>query len=234
MNSYKILIDKYKDQNKYIFVVGAGPSLYQISRLQEFQKEIFKHPVISVNSSILVMPWYDGKPDDRYWISNDALVMRWTYWPKVQKSKCIKIVRNSWEKYHDTVKNFLIFNPRKTSENIINPDDIGLAYCSSIPSGVDLAIQMSCRMIFLLGVDHYMDKFRSHFWQYWHMRNQPKGPLSPQQQQKSSFGFSVQTYNALKKFAKSRGIKIYNCSKDSKLDVFKKIDFMKAFDIIGQ
>ena len=225
MESYTILKDKYDGETA--FVVGAGTSLFSIVNSENFSK-IFDNVAISINSSIMSMPWQKGKPgnpDNRYWISNDALVRRWTYWQNVKSANAIKIVRTSWEKYYDEIPGFLVFNPRPTAENIINDDDVGLAYCSSVPSGIDLAIQMGCGNIVLLGVDHYMDGFRSHYWQYWPRQKWPVGPLAMQTVQKRAFETNMLAFEALKKFAGRKNVKIYNCSEKSKVGAFKKVPF---------
>lgn len=233
MNSYLKLVGKHKEE--YAFVVGAGSSLHNISQNPQFN-EIQNHVVISINSSIMLMPWKDSKDSgNRYWISNDSLVRYWDWWGCVKDSKCQKIVRNSWRKYKKELDGFLYFKPRPTSEGIINSKDVGLAYCSSVPSGMDLAIQMGCKKIFLLGVDHHNIGGYDHFWQYWDKKKQPR-QLRPAQgtysQQKKVFKFNNLAYKALHKFAKERGVKIYNCSASSKVKEFKIITFDDVLEII--
>ena len=230
MESYTKLIDKHKGETA--FVVGAGTSLYPISKSKEFD-EIHKHVVISVNSSILAMPWCAGKSDKRYWISNYAMVRRWSYWKDVVRTKATKIVRNSWEKYYAEIPNFLVFEPRPTSEDVVDPDDTGLCYCSSVPSGTDLAIQMGCKRIFLLGVDHYFDQFRSHYWHYWPHRQWLRGPTATHDQQTTTFKINALAFEALAKFAKHKKTKIYNCSPKSQIKAFPRITFEEALEIIN-
>jgi len=230
MKSYKILIDKYKDQNKIAFVLGAGQSLYD-AYMDYRWKDIHKYVVISVNSSIIIMPWKKGKPDDRYWISNDALCMRWTWFEDVIKAKCIKIVRNSWLKHKKKIKGFLIFKPRPTSEGVVRPGDRGLCFCSSVPSSIDLSLQMNNKLIFLLGVDQHNLGGHSHFWELLDRKYRPR-QLQPAQgpynQQKKVFPINNLAYKALAGFAEYKKARIYNCSLLSKVDVFEKIslDYM--------
>jgi len=226
-NSYIILRDKHKGQS--CFIVGAGPSLYEVSRHPRYKK-IFKHVSIFVNSSILAIKNNYAKKNRTYWISNDALVMRWTYWYDLKIANCTKIVRNSWSKYKEAIKGFLMFHPRPTSEGVIKPKDRGLAYCSSVPSALDLAIQMGCKKIFLIGVDHYMEGNKSHFWQFWSTSKWPKGPLAVQGQQMRSFQFNLQAFKALKGYAETKRVKIYNCNRLSRVKYFKKITFEEALD----
>jgi len=231
MNTYLQLRDKHKGQTA--FILGCGPSLYSFYKSKKTCWGIFDtNVVIAVNSSIIMavdkLKWYTGNDYYRYFISNDSLCMRWSWWVKVQESKCIKIVRNSWEKYKDQLEGFLFFEPRPTKEDVINSDDIGLAYCASIPSAIDLSIQMGVKKILLFGVDHCTIDGKDHFWQYFHVFKQPfqvrpaQGSFS---QQKKVFDFSIGTYKALKEFADNKKCKIYNCSINSELDIFEKIQF---------
>lgn len=214
-----------KHSGERAFVVGAGTSLYDLDL-----SKIHNHVVISINSSILLMPWDDGDFSHRYWISNDSLCMKWSWWNKVLRSKCCKIVRNSWSKYFEELSkyNFLQFTPRSTPENIVEKDDKGLCYCSSVPSGIDLAIKMGCKEIFLLGVDQYMIGNKSHFWQYYPYNKQPRkkdGILASFSQQKWTFSYNDKAYSGLKLLCDEMNIKIVNCNLKSRVNIFDKIDF---------
>jgi hypothetical protein len=234
MKSYETLIDKYKGQNKSAFVLGAGTSLYNDWSTYRFQ-EVFDNVVVSVNSSIVSVQWENGDKNDRYWISNDSLCRRWTWWQKVKESQCIKIVRDSWKKYEKELPGFLVFSPRPTKENVINVDDKGLCYCSSVPSAIDLCIQMGCTNIFLLGVDHCEIGGRTHFWQLMpeeYYQRQLKPAQGPFKQQQEVFKYNIMAYKALKEFAKIKNVGIYNCSMESKVDIFYKIDFDTCLNMI--
>lgn len=227
LQSYTTLKGKHKGD--VAFVVGAGTSLLGLDL-----SEIHKHVVISINSSILLMPWQEGDAARRYWISNDAMCRRWTYWPMVKSSKATKIVRNSWEKYYDEIPDFLYFWPRPTPEKIIRPEDEGLAYCSSVPSGIDLALQMGCKLVFLLGVDQYVLGQRSHFWQMWPKEQQPKmkGIMPTYAVQKITFKYNDVAYAALNGFANHLGARIYTCNPLSRVKAFPLVDLHQAYEII--
>jgi hypothetical protein len=223
-----------KHQGEAAFICGAGPSLCDCMSNDLFKK-INEHVVVSVNSSILAMSWESGDPQKRYWVSNDALCRRWNYWQIVKKSKAIKVVRDSWEKYHKEIPGFLYFSPRPTSEDVIDSGDIGLAYCSSVPTSIDLCIQMGIKKIFLLGVDHKRRDSKTHFWQFWDYDKRAKGPISSYAQQKKVFvDYNLMAFEALNGFAKEYKSEIYNCNVDSAVDIFNKISFEEAFDIIGE
>ena len=208
------------------FVVGAGSSLSYLDI-----SGIFEHTVFSVNSSIILMPWESGESKKRFWISNDALCMGWSYWKKLQKCKCNKIVRTSWLKHFNKLSDFYFFHPRSTSEGVVDKNDDGLSYCSSVPTAIDLAIKMGVNPIFLIGVDHSFSKNHSgtHFWQDLPKTSQPtskSGGPPPRNAQSRVFLYNNMAYQALSSFARSKSIDIFNCNKRSSVDEFKKIDFM--------
>lgn len=214
------------------FVVGAGPSLAFLDL-----SKIHNHVVISVNSSALLMPWKDGSSDRRFWVSNDTLCLRWDYfWTHVLKTKSTKIVRTSWKKHDEDIRNhnFRYFSPRK-SDSIID-DSVNLCSTSSIPTAIDFAIYMGCSSICLLGVDHQMVHGNSHFWQFWNKKKWPQrsdkdSMFRPEQShQIKVFKQNVIAYKSLNKYATSKNIEIFNCSSRSKIDVFPKISLEKALN----
>lgn len=234
MNSYMQLINKHEGISCFIF--GAGPSLWFNMR-EPFFNDIHKYGItITVNSSVMAVPNFD------YWLSNDALCRRWSWWKTVKMGTGTKIVRDSWKKYKKELKKFLFFSHRPTSEGIINSGDIGLSYCSSIPSSIDLAIQMGCKKIFVLGLDHNEYEGKHHFWQFMPPKQRPRSTppaQGPWKQQKSVFSLNVKALKALKGFAELRDAKIYNVNCKcrgkyiTKVDVFPKIEINDMGKILG-
>ncbi|MFA5599044.1 MAG: hypothetical protein WDA06_00470 [Phenylobacterium sp.] len=219
MRSYNILINKH--QGRRAFVVGAGTSLFELDL-----SPIINDVVISVNSSILKFDWQDGISDNRYWVSNDSAVRYWSYWKDVKSSMATKLIRDSWEKYFNEIPEFLVFSPRKLESNL--QDEEKLCFTSSVPTAIDLAIQMGCNEIFLLGVDHYFVGRLSHFWQYWPKEKQPKPLrtiLATYSMQNNIFKLNQHVYSALNEYAKSKHINIYNCSLHSRISVFEKVKY---------
>ena len=232
MNTYTELIDKHKGEN--CFILGAGPSLFSNMNNSLFYS-LKKHGiVITVNSAIL------AEKSPNYWISNDHLCTNWSWWSIVRNSKCIKIVRNSWLKYKDDIEGFYIFSPRSTPEDVINFEEKGLCYCSSIPTSIDFSIKCGFKKnIFLLGVDQCLDKKTNyhHFWQFLPIKDQPR-QIKPAQSnwasQKKVFKYNDMAYKALNKFAEHKNCKIYNCNPESKVEVFEKIEFKDILKIIKE
>lgn len=241
---YTVLKDKHQGETCFIF--GAGTSAYGYY-MHPKREEVFKHVCIAVNSAILLTPWGQPHPNPdftketsyrnseaRYWLSNDALCRRWSWWDYVKRCNAIKIVRDSWGSYYHEIPNFLYFWPRPTSEDVVNEEDDGLSYCSSIPSSLDLVIQtLGCKKIFLIGVDGYMVGSRSHFWQYWEKKKQPTRidrTMATHRQMKEAFVYNDLAFPALQKFADSKGVEIFNCNPKSKVEVFTKIDLDTALE----
>jgi hypothetical protein len=220
MNTYVKLINKHVGETSFIY--GAGPSLYHNMQEPIFNSIEFDGITITVNSGVMACPNFN------YWISNDSLCRRWSWFELVKKGKGIKVVRNSWKKFEKELDGFLYFKPRPTSEGIINPDDKGLSYCSSVPSAIDLSIQMGIKKIFILGLDHKAIDGKDHFWQFFPPKKRPiaKPPAQgPWRQQQTVFPINNLAYKALKKFAEHKEVEIYNCSYKSSVDIFKKIRF---------
>ncbi len=216
------------------FVLGAGTSLTNLDLTG-----IHQYPVICVNSSIILMPWNEpGDPLRRLWLSTDVLVMQWDYfWSKVVKFECTRIVRNSWSRMADRIKQVHVdyFIPRRTG-GYKEPDwsECGLIGSSSILGSIDLSILMGCKKIFLLGVDHRMTGGHSHFWQLlpkeeWPQREGKPSNFSPcQRQQSRVFKSNFKTFDLLDKYAKGRNAQIFNCSPISEVASFEKMSLEDA------
>ncbi len=220
MNSYISLIDKHKGETAFVF--GAGPSLWQ-NMNEFFFLELSKQAVtIVVNSAVMAIPDFD------YWISNDVMCRRWSWYKNVVKGEGTKIVRNSWDKHRNELKDFLFFSPRPTSEDIINMDDVGLAYCNSTCSAIDLSIQMGFKKIFIFGLDHNTISGKHHFWEFFPKEEQPtyKNYVPDSwKRQKEVFSIAMKAYKALKEFADYKGVEVYNCNLNSSVEIFEKREY---------
>lgn len=229
INTYQKLINKHMEDD--CIILSSGPSLYDFF-YKNFDLNIFKNKVIiSVNASIIAckekLSWFK-KGQKRYWISNDSLTTRWNWFKIVENGFCIKIIRNSWLKqnHHGNTEGFLFFSPRKEQFEKINFNEIGLMSCSSTPSAIDLAIQMGCKNIYLIGVDHCRKDNKRYFWEYFSKQKRPiykRLKMDKWQKQKKIFQQNLITYKRLNEFAKFKNSKIYNCSKlfNKKNDIFE-------------
>lgn len=219
-------------KGKSCFIIGAGPSLAFLNL-----NDIHKHVVISVNASALLMPWEKGSLNNRFWISNDALCMKWSYfWSHVINANCTKLVGEEWFQHDDKIrgKNFRFFSPRKSCSMPLLLQDNGLCTISSVPSAIDFALLMGCSKIFLIGVDQKMHNGKSHFWQYWDQSKWPQRSdkhrnFQPEQKhQIVVFKKNQNTFNALKELAGRKNAIIKNCSSRSVLSMFEKISLENA------
>jgi len=227
-------LSKFVDihKGKKCFVLGAGPSIGLLDLTP-----IHKYPVVSVNSSALLLPWIEpGDPLMRFWVSTDILVMQWDYfWQKVIQFDCTRIVRNSWSRQMNKCQGvrFHYYAPR-CGGGVPRDKKSGLFGGSSILSAIDLSIIMGCSEIYLLGVDHRMIHGKSHFWQYWDKSDRPvregKGRdfMPCQRQQSRVFKSNINTFKVVNKWAKSNDAQIYNCSTISQLETFPKVSLEEA------
>lgn len=214
------------------FVVGAGPSVGFLNLAP-----IHKHIVISVNASALLMPWFSGSSEKRFWLSNDTLCMKWSYFDShVMQFKCSKIVGAEW-RLNDSKGmgcNFRFFSGRERQVHPLSQADNGLCSVSSVPASIDLAILMGCKKIYLLGVDQKMIMGRSHFWQFlekqkWPQRKDKMKNFQPEQKhQIEVFNRNIDVFWALKDYAQTNDAFIKNCSSRSALDIFEKISLEDA------
>ncbi|MFW6172979.1 MAG: hypothetical protein ACOC5T_04480 [Elusimicrobiota bacterium] len=218
--------------DKPVFILGSGTSLFFEKKL----RVIFDYPVIAVNSSVLLTQWRDdGDKKNRFWLSNDALCRKWSYWPLVLRSNLNGIIRDSWGRYFKEVQDFYVFSGRGDWRNKFDVEENKLIGCSSVPSSLDMAIQLGCKLIFLLGVDHYFQKGKRYFWEYWEKDKRPvykKPHMHPERHQKRIFKQNNEAYGVLKKVAHTLNIGVFNCNLKSHVNIFDKIDIEDALNYI--
>ena len=230
LKNYSIL--KNINENSKAFIVSSGLSINDIINDKNYNS-IFDSVVIAINSSIISVPWMLGNDDKRYWISCDCSVRDWDFFDRVKKSFCKKLIKKeSWEPYFQLIPDFYQFSNRSS----YNLDD-GLDGTSSGPSAIDLAIQLGCNFIYLLGFDGFSIGKKTHYWEEWVSNKQPKYKNRNTSQlsgswlssQEKIFDKNILSYQELNKIAISKNVKIYNCSLKSKINIFEKIDFDKIF-----
>lgn len=222
-------------EGKKCFVCGAGTSLFG-----KDLSGIHAYPVVSVNSSALLMPWDEpGDPLMRFWVSTDILCMQWDYfWGKVARFDCTRLVRNSWSRSSKELKGLHMnyYAPRKSIQTPNWKDD-GLLAGSSILTAIDLSLLMGCKQVILLGVDHKMINGNSHFWQNWPVVDRPKKAGKPdtfepcQRQQGRVFKSNMRSFDVLNKYSLTLGAKIYNASEISTVFAFDKISLEDALQL---
>ena len=187
------------------FVCGAGVSIGVMDLTG-----IHEYPVVSVNSSVMLMPWEEsGDLLKRFWVSTDSLCMQWDYfWNKVMRGEMTRVVRNSWARKTKELNGVQMtyYLPRRVTGEIKKKEE-GLMCGSSILSAVDLALLMGCTKVFLLGVDHRNVNGNSHFWQLWPQRERPLRQGKPsnympcQRQQDNVFKSNFRNFDILARYA---------------------------------
>lgn len=229
-------ISDFKNINtdKPCFILGSGPSVAFLN-LECINKFI----VITINSSIMLMDWSENKEiNNRFWLSNDVLCMKWSYFNShVLKYKCQKLVGAEWQQHAKKLAghDFRFFSPRITQGKLLETE-LGLCTVSSVPSAIDFALFMGCKKIFLLGVDQRIVQKKSHFWQFWDKSRWPqrvdqhKNFQPEQPHQLVVFKKNYNTFKVLNEYASKNGKIIKNCSLRSSLDIFDKISLEQAVD----
>lgn len=213
-------------------VLGAGSSLLN------FEKKSFDNMhCFAVNSAIMYLDWEDSGKYSRFWLSNDALCLRWTYWDKVVRSKCNIVVRDSWCKYSDILpENVKFFKPRSSNTDLENNSDDGLCFCSSVPTCIDMALQFGFKKIYLYGVDHDSSDV-GYFWDKWKTEHKPRQvvdfskdrkfftqPLAlkqPLDQRIKVWEENMRCFDSLEKYSNIFNASIVNMNEKSSVKSFK-------------
>ena len=106
-------------------------------------------------------------------------------------------------------------------------------------NAIELAIYMGFQTVYLLGVDH---RYALQYLPDGKLYKDPSAGASYFAGMKDSqaLGQSIQyvgpadhSYEVCKRFADKKGVKIYNATRDSKLEVFERVDFEHALADIG-
>jgi len=230
-NNFKDLCRKEFDGGDCC-ILGAGPSL-SLADLSATTSM----PCFAVNSAILGVEWSLPSKHGRFWVSNDALCLRWTYWDKVVKSACDVIVRDSWCKYRDLLPaRTKFFKPRSSNINLDGTEE-GLCYCSSIPTCIDIAIQFKFKNIYIYGLDHDGSN-TGYFWDQWNENKKPRQVIDfngersfytkpvalrqPQEQRLAVWRENIDCFKALNDHAQKNGVNIINMNKNSSVNIFDK------------
>ena len=164
---------KNKHKGKLAFLIGAGPSLYNINI--DFEKYI----TITVNSGILKYPTCN------YFVSDDKGIANWSYYRNVlSKQKCIKFLyKDKLEKSKEELENVILFShtwwysPKNNEYNLeglrLTKHEPIIGARTSLGSAVHIAYIMGCNPIVLLGNDCCIKGGKRYFWQYWDKEKQP-------------------------------------------------------------
>lgn len=159
---------KNKYKNKLAFILGAGPSLYNIDN------SIFQnHITFAVNSAILKYPC-------NYFVSDDNGVTNWDYFNKIE---AIKFLYEKEFLTHKLLDKTIYYNHKlwydvKSNKKYLDgvrltkgEPIIGAA--TSAGSALHLAYIMGCNPVILLGFDCCYYDGKKYFWQFWNKKRHP-------------------------------------------------------------
>ncbi|MHA2279379.1 MAG: 6-hydroxymethylpterin diphosphokinase MptE-like protein [Promethearchaeota archaeon] len=220
------------------FIVGAGPSLYGIDL-----EPVRDHVVIAVNSGYVATPWAD------FFVSDDWSVAHWSYFFRdLRQSRTTALL------YEDKLaKSAGWFGDRSVlfrhQKGICIPDvyehddpkkHIGETR-TSVGTAIMIAHIMGCSPICLLGIDCMRKSGLRYFWQispYLHNIPYRNDGVPIDRYKKCKIGGQINDYDLIdiKKTwsafgeAINKKSTVYNCSKESVLGVFPK---MELGDLVG-
>jgi len=232
-NEGKLIQLREKHKGKRAFIIGSGPSL-KVSDLDRLKNEIS----FACNKIYLAFNETDWRPT--YYTVEDNLVIHEIY-NEVKKLKDSTVILPFKDiKEYDVVDN-AIYYPLIRNKNISNKDKT--RRCSdNILKGIypghtvtysmmQMAIYMGITEIYLIGVDFsfnisenernktviYNSSEVNHFHKDYRKNNDKWIRPNPELQ--------IAAYTSALHFCKSKGIKIFNASRKTKLTVFDRVDF---------
>ena len=243
--SYGILKDynyiknlKNTNENKRIFLLGNGPSL-DINNLDLLKNEI----TIAANKIFLAYENTTWRPT--YYMVEDDLVYKQNYSKISEITDSIKLFPQyslNWEK---RIENAYYFNmkyiPDREDFPQFNPDPIdGIFWGSTIVyTMIQWAIYLGSKEIYLLGIDFCFDVPKK---QIVNKNNRIDlicdGEINHFHKDYRKIGekwnlpnleTQVKSFTKAKEYAEEHDIKIYNASRETKLEVFERINFDKLF-----
>lgn len=228
---YNPEIEKLKGihQGKRCFILGTGPSL-QYGDLDKLKEN--KELCISVNGIFHAYAHTAWRPD--YYIITDSFIL------EEFKDRLLEDDESGYVLASDTALRGIPADEKlhrfhvsllQISENcptLFSRDFARGAYGGGgvVYAAVQLAVYAGCREIYLYGVDFdYSDPQKNHFVEY-----------TPEQVVKNFSRILPQalrgaeiSFTSAQKAAGQMGVKIYNTSRQSKLDVFERVDFDSLF-----
>ena len=217
------------------FIVGNGPSLTvaDLNTLHEHGEDSF-----AVNRIFKIFPQTDWRPT--YYVSTDPVLIR-DMLDDVNKIPSEKFIPLQNKYYHDIkVKGAHYFFRNDIRQND-QPEGFGLNCTEQVNmrgtvtiACIQLAIHMGYRNIYLIGVDHNFDKIitetgevvidpsvKNYFIEGYDddVANEVQHDL----------GNTTRAYLDVRRFCDKHDIHVYNASRQTKLNVFDKVDFDTLF-----
>lgn len=231
---------KNKHKNQRAFIIGMGPSL-QIPDLDKLNHDI----TFACNKIYLAFENTNWRPS--YYSVSDTLVAE-NNAEQINALKLQKIFRDNTLEFLDESDPIWIKDLKYLPKKDFNPS---IKFWKDIDTGVyrggtvifmqlQLAIWMGIKEIYLIGVDYDFkvsestgqksdvgeilknDTERNHF----HPDYRKKGETWA----KPNLDLQFKAFELANDYAKKNGIKIYNASRKTKLEVFEKVEFDGLFN----
>lgn len=237
-----ILKLKNKHKDKRTFLIGNGPSLRN-EDLDLLKDEI----TFAANKIYLAFKNTTWRPT--YYLVEDDLVYKQNYNAIKDLKDTIKLFPNYAKEWADSIDDASYFNlkyfPDSDDFPQFNPDPInGIFWGSTVVfTMIQWAIYVGSKEIYLLGVDFSFDVPKK---QIINEHNRIdlicEGEINHFHKDYRKIGekwnlpnleIQIKSFMKAKEYAQEHGIKIYNASRETKLDVFEKINFDKLFKIKG-
>ena len=224
----KLLQLRAKHKNTRAFIVANGPNL-QIKDLEKIQNEI----TFACNKIYLAFEQTKWRPS--YYFVTDGLVYKQNY-EKINELQLIKLFSTQMLTLAKKMKNAIYFplsykQPARFATNALSQ-----LYSGSTVTYVmlEFAVYMGIKEIYIIGLDFSFELPQkevskelscegevNHFHKEYRKVGE-KWTMPDMDHQRHSF-------LEAKKFCDTHGIKIYNASRESKLDVFERVDFESLF-----
>ena len=219
----KLLQLKGKHRNKRAFIVANGPSL-QIEDLEKIQNEI----TFACNKIYLAFEQTNWRPS--YYFVTDGLVYMQNY-EKINQLQLTKLFSTHMLTLGKKMKDAIYFplSYKQPAKFVTNP--LFELYSGSTVTYVmlEFAVYMGIKEIYIIGLDFSFELPKKH-----HLKELScEGEVNHFHKEYRKVGekwtmpdmlHQRHAFLEAKKFCDIHGIKIYNASRKSKLDVFERID----------
>lgn len=229
-SQYKLKHYKNKHTNQKCFIIGNGPSL-TIEDLEKLKNEI------TFASNKIYLAFNETLWRPTYYFVEDHLVLAQNYKEIISLDgfqKFFPQITLHWmPKVHNGIYYPLIYDFKQP--NFSDNPNKGLYWGASVTySMIQMAIYMGFKEIYLLGVDFDFIKSNKKLYigesgiylsngeqNHFHKNYREAG----EQWTVPDMKFQKKSFKKAKKFCEENNIEIYNASKNTKLNVFKKINF---------
>jgi hypothetical protein len=216
------------------WIIGGGPSMPRqfgipeevISKVytKEATPEIYspylshlhdKH-VIGINAAYLIGNWIDFVlfGDYGFYTKNEEALLKY---PKTVISCCEE---RSFKKLHSAIK--YVKRNRRQARGLTIDNPYMISWNGNTgAAGINLAVLMGAKKIYLLGFDMKLDESKYQHWHSEYKSFENRGKFT--QPKKLPFRNHLPGFNYIHKNAKKHGIEIINVSPDSAITEFPKV-----------